>query len=184
MRSRLFLAPWPVQAFVSGVFFAAVVAVGVLVDDPQDWDGALLIGVIGGLVFGPLCGWGGVRAQTRWRRAAGSDLSDAELLVVHRAEAKGPVPADPRLRLAAVRAARHSLELADNDRWSDAIRLVLLAALICLRSWDSLSWVVVVPLAALAGYQIWAVPRRLRARIEVLSREVDDTAGPTGSFTR
>ncbi|QGG42230.1 hypothetical protein [Aeromicrobium yanjiei] len=184
MRSRLYLAPWWVQALTSGAFFAAVVAVGVLVDDPQDWDGALLIGVIGGLVFGPLCGWGGVREQTRWRRVAGSDLSHAELLVVHRATKKGPVPADPRLRLAAVRAATHSLEGADEDRWSDVIFLVSLAAIIWLLSLDSLWWLIALPFVAFVGYEMWAEPRRLRARIEVLSREVDQAAGPSGSANR
>ncbi|MRK00962.1 hypothetical protein GEV27_05455 [Aeromicrobium sp. S22] len=184
MRSRLYLAPWWVQALTSGVFFGAAMAIWEILREPQDWGWSLVGGVIGGMIFGSVVGWGSVRDRTRWRRAAGSDLSDAELLVVYHAEAKGPIPSDPRLRLATVRAARYRLEKLDDDKWVGGMVLVLAAVMIWLQFRDSLWWLIAIPLFTYACYGIWAEPRRLRARIEVLSREVDQAAGPSGSANR
>lgn len=173
MRSRLFLAPWWVQALESGVFLGALVAIWGTLEDHQEWGWAVLSGTISGMLFGPFVAWGSVRERTRWRRAVGRDLSDAELNIVHRATTKGPVPSDPRLRLATVRSARYGLDKRDNEGSAGVIGLVIVAVLIWLQFRDSLWWLVPVAPLAFAGYEIWAEPRRLRARINVLSRDPD-----------
>lgn len=138
--------------------------------DDQGWLSAVITGTISGVLFGAFTGWRAAREQARWRIAAGGDLSDVELGLVHRAVSKGPVPSDPRLRLAAVRAATYSLAKHDNDKEAGVVFLLVFPVLILLQVLDSLWWLVAVPVYIYAGYGIWAEPRRLRARVELLSR--------------
>ncbi|MFC5676583.1 hypothetical protein [Aeromicrobium endophyticum] len=170
MRSRLFLAPWWVQAVVLGALFAAYMAILSAAKDDVGWRPTAVLAIVSGSLFGAYTGWSTHREQRRWRKAAGLDLDEDELLIVHRAMAKGPVPSEQRLRTAAVDGAIHEVSRQDGP-WAAAAFLLGFPCLIVLygaASWWSL---VLVPFYLYAAYTLWSQPRRLRARIDLLSRE-------------
>jgi hypothetical protein len=170
MRSRLFLAPWWVNALVIGVFFGTFMAGFSALEDDEGWLTVVVFGTISGILFGAAMGWWGRREQSRWRKAAGLDLDDEQLLVVHRAMTNGPVPSDPRLRLAAFHAATYEQERIGGP-WASVVFLLAIPVLVVLRIVDSWWWLVLVPLYLYGAYETWAQPRRLRARIALLSSD-------------
>jgi hypothetical protein len=169
MRSRLFLAPWWVNALVYGTLFAVAATTFMVLDDEFGWLTAVVTGTAAGAFMAAIIGWSSAREQAGWRRAAGLDLDDEQLLSVRRAVTKGLVPSDPRLRQAARDAATYDLAQLDGQ-WRIAQLLVF--PLLFIRSlFDSWLWVVLAPLYLYGIYEIWSQPRKLRARIDLLSRE-------------
>lgn len=168
MRSRLFLAPGWVQALVTGIFFGVYMATLSRLRDDVGWLPAVGIGALSGLLFGVYMGWVARREQTGWRRAAGLDLDGEELLIVHRAMTKGPMPSDPRLRLAVRHAADHDIARQDGP-WTGAAVLLAFPVVIALHGVDWRWWLVLIPLCLWGTYEVWSHPRRLRARIALLS---------------
>lgn len=167
MRTRLFLAPWWVQATVYGTVLAVFLAV-YLVSDGEGWRSSVVGGLVSGVLFGSFMGWVSVREQARWRTAAGRGLDDEELVIVHRAASTREVPTDPRLRAAALRAVTHALDQRRRNRWQTAVFLVLLPVLAALNALDSWWWLVLVPVYLYGIHETWAEPRRLRARVAEL----------------
>lgn len=170
MRSRLFLAPWWVQGVVLGALFAAYMATLSVLRDDVGWRPTVGLAAVSGGLFGAYMGWSTHREQRRWRRAVGFDLDEDEQLVVHRAMTTGPVPSEQRLRIAAVDGAIHEVSRQDGP-WAAVAFLIGFPALIALSGADSWWWLVLVPFYLYAAYEIWSQPRRLRARIDLLSRE-------------
>ena len=174
LRARLFLAPWWVQALVTGTIFGAYMGVFAVVANDQGVPSGIVSGIIGSVVFGLGTGWFANRERNQWRAAVGRDLSEAELRRVHRAAVKGPVPDDPRLRLAAIRSARRALSQQYDRRLEAAAVLTILPLLVIgLSVFDSPWWLVAMPPWLYGGYLTWAAPRKLRARINALSYQSD-----------
>jgi len=174
LRARLFLAPWWVQALVTGTIFGAYMGVFAVIANDHGVPSGVVSGIISGVVFGLGMGWSVNRERNRWRAAVGHCLSDAELRLVHRAAVKGSVPNDPRLRLAAIRSARHALSQRYNKRLEAAALFTILPLLVIGMSvFDSPWWLVAMPLWLYGGYLTWAAPRKLRARINALSYQSD-----------
>jgi hypothetical protein len=172
MRTRLLLARWWVQGLVSGAFFAAYMTGFALLINDEGWVGALITGVLSGAWFGAFSAWWAIRERNRWRRSVGRGLSDAEQQIVHRASLIGPVPADPRLRDAAIRDATAGLERREGRRRKDWVTLVgLLVLTVVLGVTSSPWWFVMTLLLVYGGYETWSAPRAMRARIQVLSHE-------------
>ncbi len=172
MRTRLFLAPAWVQGLVSGVSFAVYMTVFAALFNGEGWPGSLIFGVLVGAMFGAFSAWFAVREQLRWRRSVGRGLSTAEQQIVHRASSKGPVPADPRLRQAAISGATAELNRREGRRREGGATLVGLLALAVVLGVTISPWCFVMALLLVyGGYQTWSAPRVARARIQVLSRE-------------
>ena len=169
MSSRLFLAPWWVNALVSGAGIGALIGIVSALKDDGGWF-SLVLGTLCGLVAAAGAGWRTARDQAMFRRVAGFDLDDQQLRIVHRAAAKGPVPSDPRVKLAALHVATYDLSNRAGPGTSMAF-LLLFPVFVVFMVFDSWWWVGLMPLYLFGVYDIWVQPRKLRARIELLSRD-------------
>lgn len=167
MTTRLFLTPW-MRGLVQGALFGTLVGVWAFLDD-EGWPAVGLLAVGGGLFFWAFVTWTARRDLARWRRVVGFDLDDEQLKTVHRAVTKGPVPSDPRLRAAARDAALHDLSRSD-EPWARVAFLLAFPVLVVVNVIDSWWWLVLIPVYLVGAYQAWATPRRLRARVELLTR--------------
>lgn len=82
------------------------------------------------------------------------------------------MPADPRLRQAAVSGATAGLERREGRRrenWATLVGMLVLAVVlgVTISPW----WFVMTLLIVYGGYETWSAPRAARARIQELSRE-------------
>ena len=171
MSSRLFLAAWWVHALASGALFTAYMATLSVLKDDAGWLTTAVLAIVSGGLFGAYMGWSTHREQRRWRRAAGLNLDEDELLIVRRAMTTGPVPSEQRLRIAVVNGAIHEVS-RQGGPWAVVPFLLGFPGLILLSGADSWWWLVVVPLYLYGVYEVWSQPRKLRARIDLLSREL------------
>lgn len=176
MRRFLIQAPWWVISVVTGVPFGVAMVVGFHVLLPSAGPTArslplianVILGVIAGAVFGAVMGPLAARRNRQARSVLGP-LPAEDFAVVLRAAARGPVPADPRLRRAAGRLAQLRLDEL-NRNWARTSAVFLLGLLlevyaaVVMSAWFWLG--ALVAASAIVG-QLW-FPRRLRRRIEQL----------------
>lgn len=175
MRHRLSTAPWWLLSLIVGVLFGVVcgVAVALLLPPPYGGDAteSVVIGLIGGVLFGLPMGPILARTNQRAREAIGA-LPAERLGEVSRAASRGPVPADPEIRAAATRLVR--FQLAEALRYRTPMMILFGGFLVLqvlfavtLAPWH---WAVAVLVAVPLAVQVWQ-PRRLRRRAELLTGE-------------
>lgn len=187
MRRFLIQAPWWVLSVVTGVPFgvAMVVMSHVLLPSVGHPTRSLplianvILGMLAGVVFGAVMGPLAARLNRRTRSVLGP-LPAEDFAVVLRAAARGPVPADPRLRRAAGRLAQLRLdELNRNRAGTSAVFslgfLMEVYAAVVTSAWF---WLGALVCASVIAGQLW-FPRRLRRRIEQLHGGDDSSLGPT-----
>jgi hypothetical protein len=178
MRQYLMHAPWWVLVVVTGVPFGAVMVIfsrlmrvgsQLTVSSPTV---DLVCGAIGGLIFGAIMGPITAGRNRRARSVVGP-LSAEELAVVLRAAARGPVPADPKLRRAAGRLTRFRLdELTRNWGFTLATSVLFFPLMVydavITSAWYRLG---ALALGCAAVGQVWQSRRRLRRRVARLQAE-------------
>jgi len=136
--------------------------------DGEGWFGAGFMAT-SGIPFGLAMAWWG----RRWRRERGrmeTDLPADKVQVARLAASRGPVPADPEIRAAAVRIAAHELaEVTRHRRFRILIGGVMLIATVGAAQAGSLWALLYAACAAAVLYFQWHQPRQLRRRIDLLS---------------
>lgn len=175
MRSYMLVQrPW-VVAVTTGVPFGLLMGLSAKYLSSTNWIAALIGGAVTGLLFGLGMAYAN-HQQRRVLDAAGTDASTGMLRTAYRAAGRGPVPADPETRAAALRIATHQLSLLRRYQvlfFLIAVPGVLSIALNLISGWqwrDALS--VGGPLVLGLSFY-WR--RQLRERIRLLSTE-DSTA--------
>jgi len=168
MRDRLLSLPgWALFLALGSAWFVVFFVINLISGD--EVRPALGLAAIGGAVLGLATT---VPAKFRWRaeqRALG-EVAQTDRSAAIRASRTGPVPADADVRNAA-------RELAEADlqrllRWRPAMTVVLVAlvaseiAVAFYSPWSLLAMVFIVPGLA---FQLFVFPKRLRARIALLS---------------
>jgi hypothetical protein len=150
---------------LTGLFFAAMMSVWVLVSDDASWPRALIQGAIAGAVYTPLM-WFATRADRRGVNAIMGAMTSDEQRAVLSAAKTGVPPAEAALRPAAVSLVRH--RLAEHDRHR-VLTLVVFAAFALLSVpfifTDGLWWLVAT--AMFASMLVWTVryPSQLARRL-------------------
>ena len=167
MRAYLSDPRRSVQALIAGVPFGIAMGLSAKLGG-AGWAGAGFIATSGipfGLIMGP---W-----ASRWRREraqAEAGLATDKLRAARRAASRGPVPADPEVREAAIRIASHQLANILRHRiFRMLLGGVMLLATVGAAAAGSL-WALVYGLAAAGSlyfHGYW--PRQLKRRIELLS---------------
>jgi hypothetical protein len=183
----LIQAPWWVLSVVTGVPFGVAMVVGFQVLLPSVGQTTrslplianVILGMIAGIAFGAVMGPLAARHNRRALSVLGP-LPAEDFAVVLRAAARGPVPADPRLRRAAGRLAQLRLDEL-NRNWARTSAMFLLFfllevyAAVVTSAWF---WLGALVCASVIAGQLW-FPRRLRRRIEQLHAGDDSSLGPT-----
>jgi hypothetical protein len=161
----------------AGATAGAVVILFVISATPAPWPAALACGVLAASLIGSL-----IERQARARRelvrtAAGNLPPDAAAAAFH-AAGHGEIPADPAVREAALKIARHQLSLTPPKSVALTIFPLFGATAVMIASTNAPGWVLVVfalP-AALAlictgvlTWQAFSRANRLRERIRLLS---------------
>ncbi|GAA1559203.1 hypothetical protein [Kribbella lupini] len=169
MRAYLHTAPWWILCLLYGLPFGAFMAGGILWDNSS---GALEI-IVFGLVVGLLYGAGATVVTAKPRRdvlALVGEVPRDQLGAVFRAARRGPVPADPELRAAALRLAVHDADRLRRGLFFGIPWAVLLIAVAVFRR-DPPSHPLFVVLAGLmvaaVAYQLY-VWRNLKRRVALL----------------
>jgi Flp pilus assembly protein TadB len=167
VRPGLMNLTWWQWSLISGVPFGGLMFVFLGSRYPNDWIIWVGAGVGFGAAMGPI-----IAGQARRLRPLIESVSAEEYVQVRRAAARGPVPADPRLRQAAARFASHRYEEMTRFHVPLLIAFCLffvLAALAAVVS-SPWSWLSAGFFALLLAFQVlW--PRRLRRRVERLQAE-------------
>jgi hypothetical protein len=108
VRDRLLQAPWWVLSLVIGGTYGGVLALFGRFRDGESWGAALAGGLVSGGIFG--AGMGPcVRWQNKRLLAAVGSVPGHVRRAATRTAWRGPVPADPELRAAALRIIDHQL---------------------------------------------------------------------------
>lgn len=102
MRAWLIRAPWWLLALVTGGFFGFLGVLSNRFIDGESWGEALVMGLLGGVVFGVLMGLFLARMNLRFRETAGEDHVDRLSRIGWRGW-RAKVGDDPELRAAARR---------------------------------------------------------------------------------
>ncbi|MCD5351211.1 hypothetical protein [Kineosporia mesophila] len=171
MRTWLVGAPRWKLALVQGTFFGAGLAIFAFFSSSGPEEGAarfigpVVVGVVGGVVFGFFMGHVIANLNGALVRAAG--LNDPhELRQAIRAGRRGSVPADPRIRQAALRVARHHLSEAERrGRSSRTLFAVFTLAYIAMATLLSPWWLVTAAFFAALLVCTVIQPNRLTLRI-------------------
>jgi MFS family permease len=108
VREHLLRAPWWVHSLMSGVPFGVVMALLERLRDDEPWGAAVSGGVPGGVLFGAVMGPFLQRQAARTLAATGP-MAPWIRRAATRAAWRGPVPADPEVRAAALRVVDHQL---------------------------------------------------------------------------
>jgi hypothetical protein len=167
MRAYLNTAPRWILSLVYGLPFGAVMAIGIVADNSSGAGEIVAFGLVAGVVFG-ICLTFATEKQRREIRAVIGDVPASELGTVFRAARRGPVPADPEIRAAALRLATHEAAQA----WIASIvgipiALLVVAGAVFRR--DDIPLLPVLAAIAVAGvaYQ-WYVLWQLRRQVKLL----------------
>ena len=168
LRAYLATAPVWVQSVFMGVFFGVSMTLWPA-GSGGSWIGRILGGVVGGALFGFFMGrfvkreFGAIRSEL-------ADLPPDQRRAAMRAAGRGPAPADPVVREAALQCAKHRRDLVER-RWRFnntvfAVALALYAVMALTRSpwW----WAAFAMFAAFLVGQLRS-PHRVERRIAVLS---------------
>jgi Flp pilus assembly protein TadB len=168
MRPGLLNVPWWQWSLITGVPFGVLMFLFLGSRYPGDWIIGVGVGVGFGAAMGPI-----IAGQARRLRPVIESMSAEEYDQVRRAAARGPVPAEPRLRQDAARFASHHYE--EMTRFRVQLMIVfglffVLAALTAVVVSSPWSWLSAGFFALMLAFQVlW--PRRLRRRIERLQAE-------------
>ncbi|WP_328333494.1 hypothetical protein OHA70_16710 [Kribbella sp. NBC_00382] len=174
MRVSVEKTPAWVICVVTGVPFGA--AMGFISrSDGDSLRGAAISGAVVGLAFGIAMAFTLRRQLQHLVRAVGPDTSRVDRRAAGRALRRGPVPADPNVRAAAIRLARHQLELLGRWRLRSVIIWSLLLAISIVGIFDGSRWriALVALYLFLLGYQVIR-PRMLRSRLEELTQGFEE----------
>ncbi len=169
IRAYLVTAPDWVRGLVAGLLFGAVMTVGPWSDYHNGWAPRIIIGVIEGAIFGVLMG---LHAKRRFGaiRSELASLPFDQRKTAMRAAVRGPAPAEPATRAAALHYVEHRRELTKRQWWSGiAVYGVALVAAAVLALTDSPWWWISCAFFAPLLIGLLLSPRRFRSRIAVLS---------------
>ncbi|GAA3578777.1 hypothetical protein [Kribbella ginsengisoli] len=176
MRISVEKAPAWVICLLTGVPFGAYMG-ALSRNDGSSLRSAVISGAAVGLAFGIAMAFAWRKRLLPLVQAVGPEASRADQRAAGRALRRGPVPADPEVRAAAIRLANRQLELLRLGRTRSLIilSLLLVVSVIGLFADPGSFWhiplVVAIPL--LIAYQILR-PRMLRARLEELTQGFEE----------
>jgi hypothetical protein len=174
MRSGVSKPPNWFMGVLSGLLFGVGFAAFVKYDG-AGWGATVGIGLASGVFFGFSMGrWGGRWARTM--QEAESELSAEEAKAARRAADRGPVPDDPRIRMAALKiaTAQQTLEVSGARRIFPQVVAVLVVVGVIVSAITESPWNLVFlvgPVAILYGGLV--APRRTRQRIRLLTPPAD-----------
>jgi uncharacterized membrane protein len=174
MRDRLLSMPTWALLLVTGLLWFAVLFVIGLIEDDDLWR-AFVPAAIGGVIMAAATTFP-LRYGLRTEQRALGDVSQFDQRVALRAARKGPVPADPAARAAALRLAEKNLEQVRRSRpLLAAAGSLFVVAQIGLAFSSSSVWnlLLLVPLVPALAFSLFRRPGRLRARVAVLSQAQD-----------
>lgn len=174
MRTRLQAAPWWVIALVTGVTFGVLMTIWTLFTEPStSFPTAVLTNSLAGLFFGLVMGPTFAWLNSHARAASGLDSRDEQVAALRTAK-RGPAPADPQLRQAALRVAVHNEE--SNRRLMrflvPGFVLVVIAYVVLAFFTSPWFFGAAVMFAVVAALGPWET-RRLQRRVQVLSADGD-----------
>jgi Flp pilus assembly protein TadB len=167
MRPVLMKLPWWQWSLITGVPFGVLSFLFLGSRYPNDWIIWAGAGIVFGAAMGPI-----LAGQARRLRPLIESMSAEKYDQVRRAAARGPVPADPRLRQEAARLAAHNYDELTRFRVPLLIAFGLFFVLAVLAAVVSSpwSWLSAAFFALMLAFQVlW--PRRLRRRIDRLHAE-------------
>jgi hypothetical protein len=137
----------------------------------------VISGAVVGLAFGVVMAFTLRQRLHLLVRAVGPDTSTADRRAAGRALRRGPVPADPEVRAAAIRLARQQLELLSRGQKRSLIiwSILLVVGVIGLLSESASLWhiLLVAIVLFLIGYQ-YVRPRMLRSRLAELTQGFEE----------
>lgn len=165
MRAYLNTAPRWVLWLVYGLPFGAAMAIGIVGDDSSGAAEIVGFGLVAGVGFG-VCLTFATDKQRREIREVIGEVPASELGTVYRAARRGPVPADPEIRAAALRLARHELAQARIGSMIGIPIVLLVVAGAVFRS-DDIPLLPVLAAVAVAGvayqwYVLWQLKRQVK----------------------
>ncbi|ONI73980.1 hypothetical protein BWI15_11355 [Kribbella sp. ALI-6-A] len=182
VRAYLNTAPRWILCLLYGLPFGAIMSIGILWDHWSDPLEIILFGLVAGLLYGALVTFATEKPRREVRALIGEVPRD-EWSTVFRAARRGPAPADPELRAAALRLNRHDAAKARLGVWMTLPFVVLMIAAVVFKPDGRPQWSVLAVLAVVGvGYQ-WMSSRRLDRRAELLTVADDrpaDRTGPVG----
>ncbi|GAA0941744.1 hypothetical protein GCM10009554_33630 [Kribbella koreensis] len=170
MRGRLGTIPTWASVLLMGLPFGVAMGISVT-KDRGSTESAVVSGILLGLFFGLAMTIASNRQRPLLRQALGTNTSPALRRAATRAVRRGPVPADPEVRAAAIGLAEYQLNLLTGRRRLSLIiwPLVLAAIIASTLVFDDAPWpiaLIAICLSLIAD-QILR-PKYLRARIAVL----------------
>ena len=174
MRSYLLTAPQWVLSVVFGVFFGFGTALfGIVVQDGSSIIGRLVGSLIGRTLFGLVMGRYTFDLNQHARAAAGP-LTDDQFRAAARAQRRGPVPSDPRVREATEQLIQFRLTEYEDNRQQNLLVLAVLTVGLALAAVFVSAWWGVGALACALGLIAQVVGAMLLAR----RLDTVQTAGP------
>ncbi|TCM42767.1 hypothetical protein [Kribbella sp. VKM Ac-2568] len=174
VRSYLANLPRWALALATGLPFGIAIAVTLKIAGPEGWTAAAVGGLIGAVAFGLPVAFA-IDMRRRMVRAAIGDLPADKSKAARRAVDRGPIPADPETRAAALRLAAEQLHRFRRvHKLTVALGVLLLISgvgqVVTTSAWHSSN--ILFALVWLWG--LWYWPKRLHRRIELLSEATNE----------
>lgn len=168
MRNFLVSAPGWLYAVVTGMLFGIPMIFVFGIGDGRTVF-AIAYGVVSGILFGAGMAFA-TRKQRHEARVATASVPEANRSAAHRAVWRGPAPADPTIRAAALRLAEQQLRSTLRSRTAGVIIFTLGLGLAIANLFREPDWhdFLMPPLFALLLLGHWYWPKRLRSRIALL----------------
>jgi hypothetical protein len=169
VRTYLLTSPrWALGLF-GGLAFAVLSAVFVRATGSTSWPAAVLRSLLTGAFFGVIVSFT-LNRQRRQLRAAAGDLPADQLTTAYRAAARGPVPADPQIRAAAVRIAQSRLATVRRVRVLMSLAAAFMLATAVVNALAGNLWLSILSVTSVVvwGSELYQL-RRLPRRVEALS---------------
>lgn len=169
MRERLNTMPTWALLLVTWLFWAVVTFVmGVVADRDLLWTFVFAVGI--GLITAAALTFG-IKSRLRWENRALGDASKDVRRQALRAAWKGPVPADPEVRAAAIEVAQEQLRQMRRTRLIlvVAVTVGLVATIASAITGSPWRMLYTLPYVVLFAAAFVLTPRRLRHRLALLS---------------
>src|SRR3954454_2835079 len=125
MRTHLAKPPRWVLAVITGFPFGITMGIFTKIDGPTSWTESVVGGLVIGVVFGVAMAFSLDKRLCTMDAAVG-DLPTGKRKAAHRAADRGPLPADPEIRAAALRIAMNKLDLLRPKKLFIVAAMVLL----------------------------------------------------------